>query len=110
MAGLNFEEDARTMRSQLNHFLQAPIFFSLVSLFMCFCLSMQVSVAYKAKLDELKNQGLDEEELNKNLVPLKVSFSPVYFVYVFIFQKQNISFADSNFVCVCIGVVYNLVI
>ncbi|PQM37810.1 NAD(P)H-quinone oxidoreductase subunit U chloroplastic [Prunus yedoensis var. nudiflora] len=44
------------------------------------CSYDEVSAAYKAKLDELKNQGLDEEELNKNLVPLKVSFSPVYFV------------------------------
>lgn len=81
MAGLDFEEDARTMRSQLNHFLQAPIFFSMVSLFMCFCISMQVLVAYKAKRDELKNQGLDEEELNKNLVSLKVSLFCICFYF-----------------------------
>lgn len=33
---------------------------------------MQITVAYKAKLDELKSQGLNEEELNKDLEPLKV--------------------------------------
>ncbi|CAN6539606.1 unnamed protein product [Malus baccata var. baccata] len=35
----------------------------------------QVSVAYKAKLDKLMSQGLEEEELNKNLEPLKESYT-----------------------------------
>ncbi|KAI5354161.1 hypothetical protein L3X38_007056 [Prunus dulcis] len=39
------------------------------------CSYDEVLVAYKAKRDELKNQGLDEEELNKNLVPLKESYT-----------------------------------
>ncbi|XP_050363337.1 NAD(P)H-quinone oxidoreductase subunit U, chloroplastic [Argentina anserina] len=38
------------------------------------CTSDQIVAAYKTKLDELKSQGLEEDELNKKLEPLKESF------------------------------------
>ncbi|KAL6216850.1 PREDICTED: NAD(P)H-quinone oxidoreductase subunit U, chloroplastic [Fragaria vesca subsp. vesca] len=39
------------------------------------CTSDQIRAAYKTKLDELKSQGLEEEELNKKLEPLKESYT-----------------------------------
>ncbi|XP_009362607.1 NAD(P)H-quinone oxidoreductase subunit U, chloroplastic [Pyrus x bretschneideri] len=39
------------------------------------CSYDEVSVAYKAKLDKLMSQELEEEELNKNLEPLKESYT-----------------------------------
>ncbi|XP_062020302.1 NAD(P)H-quinone oxidoreductase subunit U, chloroplastic [Rosa rugosa] len=39
------------------------------------CTSDQILAAYKTKLDELKSQELEEEELNKKLEPLKESYT-----------------------------------
>jgi hypothetical protein len=57
-------------------------------LFLSLFLIIQVTVAYKTKVEELRNQGLNEEELDEKLELLKVSNCQNFFCSLF-FQKKS---------------------
>lgn len=67
MADLDFEEGVHLMRSILK---SAYSFFCLPLIAF---LMQQVTLAYKNKLEGVKDQGLDEEEENQQVELLKVS-------------------------------------
>lgn len=71
MVDLDFEEGVHLMRS----ILKSAYSFFCLQLFLHFIafLMQQVTLAYRNKLEGLKDQGLDEEEENKKIKLLKVS-------------------------------------